>query len=255
MIDRGGVESQVVDAEAAQLLSPQERLAINSGSWFRSLSAALRHDMLRQAIVRRYAHGTLIAARGEPADSWMACAKGAVQVTSTTQSGKQKILTYVQPGVWFGDVGILDGGSRTHDTYAQGETSLLCVSRATFLELLADHDQLANALLRLQARRLRTVFSLLEDNASLSVQALMAKQLLHLARTYGVEHEDGQGTLIDLRLRQEQVANLVGCSRQRANLALKDMERMGYLDIGTKGIVVKDVDALRNLVRQSDDWS
>ena len=99
------------------ILTIDEREAINAGRWFSSLSPSLRHDILRCAVVKRYKDGERIAARGEPPEQWIACAKGAVRVSSTAVSGKQITLTYVEPGIWFGDVAIFDGDRRTHDAY------------------------------------------------------------------------------------------------------------------------------------------
>ena len=91
------------------ILTIEEREAINSGRWFSSLSPSLRHDILRCAYVKRYKDGELICARGDVADEWTAVAKGAVRVSSTSISGKLVTLTYVEPGIWFGDVSIFDG--------------------------------------------------------------------------------------------------------------------------------------------------
>ncbi len=109
------------------MLTVDERAAINSGRWFSTLSPALRHDILRCAYVKRFADGALITARGEPPEDWIACAKGAVRVSSTSVSGKQITLTYVEPGIWFGDVSIFDGDRRTHDAYAHGERGLIAI--------------------------------------------------------------------------------------------------------------------------------
>ena len=145
------------------ILTMEEREAINTGRWFSSLSPSLRHDILRCAFVRRYQDGDLIAARGEPPDQWIACAKGAVRVSSTTLTGKQITLTYVEPGIWFGDVAIFDGDRRTHDAYAHGATTILNVARADFQKILALHPELYEALLKLQARRIRLLFGQVED--------------------------------------------------------------------------------------------
>ena len=75
------------------ILTMDEREAINNGRWFSSLSASLRHDILRCASVKRYQDGDLICARGDPAEQWLACAKGSVRVSSTTLTGKQITLT------------------------------------------------------------------------------------------------------------------------------------------------------------------
>jgi len=69
------------------ILTMEERESINAGRWFSSLSPSLRHDILRCAYVKRYKDGELIAARGEPPEQWIACAKGAVRVSSTSVSG------------------------------------------------------------------------------------------------------------------------------------------------------------------------
>ncbi|HNL42062.1 MAG TPA: Crp/Fnr family transcriptional regulator, partial [Ottowia sp.] len=168
------------------ILTMEEREAINSGRWFSSLSPSLRHDILRCAFVKRYPDGELISARGEPPDLWVACAKGAVRVSSTTLTGKQITLTYVEPGVWFGDVAMFDGDQRTHDVYAHGPTTLLCVARADFHKILAQHSELYEALLKLQARRIRLLFGQVEDLNTLPLRARLAKQLAHLVRSYGV---------------------------------------------------------------------
>jgi CRP-like cAMP-binding protein len=168
------------------ILTMEEREAINGGRWFASLSPSLRHDILRCAFVKRYPDGALISARGDAPEQWIACAKGAVRVSSTTLAGKQVTLTYVEPGVWFGDVAMFDGDRRTHDTYAHGATTILCVTRADFQKILAQHVELYEALMRLQARRIRLLFGQVEDLNSLPLRARLAKQLLHLARSYGV---------------------------------------------------------------------
>ena len=227
------------------ILNIEEREAINSGRWFSSLSPSLRHDILRCAYVKRLKDGDLISARGDPPEEWMACAKGAVRVSSTSLSGKQITFTYVEPGIWFGDVAILDGDTRTHDVYAHGETTILCVAKADFQKILATHVELYDAMLRLQARRIRQLFGLVEDLNTLPLRSRLAKQLLHLARSYGVPSlHHGSETRIGLHLAQEELAQLLGASRQRVNQELKAMEREEILRIEPGGLVICDREAL-----------
>lgn len=230
------------------ILTIEEREAINTGRWFSSLSPSLRHDILRCAYVRRHRDGDLIAARGEPPESWIACAKGAVRVSSTSVSGKQITLTYVEPGIWFGDVSIFDGDRRTHDAYAHGETTILCVAKADFMKILAMHTELYEAMLRLHARRIRQLFGLVEDLNTLPLRARLAKQLVHLVRSYGVPNLDnGAEMRISLQLAQEELAQLLGASRQRVNQELKSMERDGVLRIEPAGLVIRDRVALSKI--------
>jgi CRP-like cAMP-binding protein len=169
-------------------------------------------------------------------------------VSSTSVSGKQITLTYVEPGIWFGDVSIFDGDRRTHDAYAHGESTILCVAKADFMKILALHTELYEAMLRLHARRIRQLFGLVEDLNTLPLRSRLAKQLVHLVRSYGVPNLDnGAEMRISLQLAQEELAQLLGASRQRVNQELKSMERDGVLRIEPAGLVIRDRVALSRI--------
>ena len=227
------------------ILNAEEREAINSGRWFSSLSPALRHDILRCAFVKRYKNGELINARGDAPEEWISCARGAIRVSSTSITGKQITLTYIEPGLWVGDVAIFDGERRTHDSYAHGDSTLLCVSRFDLRRILNQHVELYEALLRLNARRIRQLFGLVEDLNTLPLRARLAKQLLHLMRSYGVPSlSNSQEVRIGLQLAQEELAQLLGASRQRVNQELKSMEREEAIRVEAAGLVVRNRDML-----------
>jgi CRP-like cAMP-binding protein len=191
----------------------------------------------------------MLAARGDPPEQWIACAKGAVRVSSTSVSGKQITLTYVEPGIWFGDVSIFDGDRRTHDCYAHGDTTTLNVAKADFKKILTQHVEFYEAMLRLQSRRIRQLYGLVEDLNTLPLRARLAKQLNHLVRSYGVPSlSDGKAIRISLQLAQEELAQLLGASRQRVNQELKQMEREQIIRIEPGGLVVLDRDALLLIV-------
>jgi CRP-like cAMP-binding protein len=230
------------------ILTIDERAAINAGRWFSSLSPSLKHDILRCASVKRFKDSDLITARGDQPQEWIACAKGAVRVSSTSISGKQITLTYVEPGIWFGDVAIFDGDRRTHDAYAHGDTTILCVAIADFKKILTLHAELYEALLRLHAKRIRQLYGLVEDLNTLPLRARLAKQLLHLVRSYGIPSlSDGSEFRIGLQLAQEELAQLLGASRQRVNQELKTMEREESIRIEPGGLVVRNRDALMRI--------
>ena len=169
------------------VLSIEERQNIESGAWFSKLSQPLRHAILSRTYVRRLADGATLASRGTPAEDWCGVARGTVRVSLVSLAGKQVTLTYCEPGVWFGDISLFDGLPRTHDTDAHGETTLLCVRKADFKELLAQHPELYDALLRLNCRRLRLMFNQFEDLNTKPLSARLAKQIILLAKSYGIE--------------------------------------------------------------------
>ncbi len=224
------------------VLTLEERSNIESGSWFSKLSPALRQAILARVTVRRLADGATLSARGTPAQEWVGVAKGAVRVSSVSLSGKQVTLTYVEPGTWFGDIALFDGLPRTHDASAHGETTLLIVRKSDFKELLAQHVELYDALLRLNCRRLRLMFDQIEDLNTRPLAARLAKQVMLLARSYGVQ--EGEEVRIGLALAQEDLAQLLGASRQRVNQELKGFEREGAVRIEPTRLVVLSKDKL-----------
>ncbi|MDR2991031.1 MAG: Crp/Fnr family transcriptional regulator [Burkholderiaceae bacterium] len=235
------------------ILTMEERKAINEGRWFSSLSPTLRHDILRCAQVKRFQDGELIAARGDPADQWIGCARGAVRISSTSLTGKLITFDYVQPGIWFGNMAMVGSEHRTHDLIAHGETTVLTVMRQDFERILTQHPEFSLALLKLEARRVRLLSHAVEDLALLPLRARLAKQVYRLARNYGTPaHAPGE-LRITLQLAQEELAQMLGASRQRVNQELKAMEREGVLRVEPNGLVVCDQDALLRIGDAPDD--
>lgn len=223
-------------------LTPSERQHIDNGPWFSKLSPALRADILSRASVKRLGDGALLSCRGEPAEEWAAVAKGAVRVSSVSLAGKQIALTYVEPGTWFGDIALFDGLPRTHDATVHGDTTLLVVRKPDFKELLQRHTELYEALLRLNCRRLRLMFDLVEDLNTRPLASRLAKQILFLARSYG--EPQGDEIRIGLQLAQEDLAQLLGASRQRVNQELKNFERQGAMRVEPTRLVVLNKEML-----------
>jgi CRP-like cAMP-binding protein len=217
-------------------LTLDERHHIETGPWFAKLSAALQQAILSRAIVRRLPDGAPLAARGAPAEEWVGVARGAVRISTVSLAGKQVSLTYCEPGTWFGDIALFDGLPRTHDAHAHGETTLLVVRKPDFKDLLAQHVELYDALLRLNCRRLRLMFDQFEDLNTRPLQARLARQLLLLARSYGIAQ--GEEIRIGLQLAQEDLAQLLGASRQRVNQELKGFERDGILRVEPTRLVL-----------------
>ena len=105
------------------------------------------------------------------------------------------------------------------------------------------------ALLRLQSRRIRQLYGLVEDLNTLPLRARLAKQLNHLVRSYGTPSlSDAKAIRISLQLAQEELAQLLGASRQRVNQELKQMEREQVIRIEPGGLVVLDRDGLLAIV-------
>lgn len=218
------------------VLTISERQNIESGPWFSKLSLPLQQAILSRATVRRLKDGVLLGSRGQPAEQWCGVAKGAVRISSVSLSGKQITLSYMEPGTWFGDISLFDGLPHTHDASAHGDTTLLVVRKHDFKDLLDQHPELPLALLRLNCRRLRLMFDVIEDLNTKPLAARLAKQVLLLAKSYGIAQ--GEEIRIGLALAQEDLAQLLGASRQRVNQELKGFEREGAVRVEPTRLVV-----------------
>ena len=229
-------------------LSPEELHNVETGAWFSKLSAPLREAILSRAYVRRLKDGATLTSRGAAAEEWCGVAMGAVRISSVSLAGRQVTLTYCEPGVWFGDISLFDGLPRTHDADAHGPTTLLAVRKPDFRALLAQHVELYDALLRLNCRRLRLMFDQIEDLNTRPLRSRLAKQVLLLAKSYGIAQ--GAEIRIGLALAQEDLAQLLGASRQRVNQELKGFEREGAVRVEPTRLVVLSRDKLLQIAER-----
>ena len=236
------------------LLTAREREAIGHSPWFASLTPSLRHDILRLGRVTRHSHGEAIVEQGQPMRHWFTCASGALRFRRTTPAGKQVTLAYVEPGVWVGEAEVLYGRPCTYETHAHGPTTLLSVPEMSLRSLLQQHATFGEALLTLQAWSMRSLYSMMEDVATMPLRARLAKQLLHLLERFGPRQVAPQASRpLGLSLAQDELAGLLGGSRQRVNVELKWLERQGLISVRPRGIEVHDTEGLQTLVDQAAD--
>ncbi len=232
-------------------LTSQERSSVTNGRWFLSLSPALRHDILRRLRVRRFADREQINFRGDDPNEWMVCAEGAVEISTTTARGKTYTLTYVWPGIWFGETAIFGDCRRTHDAVACGTTSVACMSQGDLRQTLSEHSELAHALLALQAKRNKWLFDTLETTHDVPLRSRLAAHILTLSRRHRDWDSDDGDVRLTLRLSQTDLARLVGGSRQRLNKELKDLERMGAIRQEPSTLIVTDDNKLQSIAAGS----
>jgi CRP/FNR family transcriptional regulator, cyclic AMP receptor protein len=226
-------------------LSIAEEQAMHAEAWFASLAPELQHAILAQATVRKLRTGTVLTRGAGSADAWFGVAAGAVRLSTALASGKQVSFQLVEPGGWFGDIPLIDGLAQPCDAETCADSTILVLRKDDLLQLLAGHPALGLALARLNCRRARAMMDLFADAVSLPLESRLARQLLQLARRFG-QREPG-GLRIGLKLSQQDVADLLGASRQRVNAGLKKLERTGVLRVTAGRWEVRDLAALEAL--------
>lgn len=211
------------------------------------LFGALGEDDLQRlaerAIERHYKKGHLVFHEGDPGDALFVVASGLVKVYVSSEEGEEMVLVTIRAPEIFGELAVVDGGPRSASAEAVEPTTLLTLTRPTFLELLRENLRVMEATLGYLGTLLRRQTEQASDLVFLDLHGRVAKLLLTLAEERG-ENVNGT-TVLQLGLTQANIAAMVGGSRQSVNQVLRSFERREYLEIRGRDIVVKRADLLR----------
>jgi CRP/FNR family cyclic AMP-dependent transcriptional regulator len=215
--------------------------ALATDPWFAGCPAALQQALIERGRLLHLAPGERLFGRGEAADGLCCVIAGALRVGGLQADGGESLLAYVEPYQWFGEISMLDGQPRTHDALADGDTIVLLVAQAALHAWLDEHPAHWRDLGRLACAKLRVVFSVLEDIAHLPLERRLAKRLWLLAHAYGARTGEARR---HIRLPQEQLALMLGVSRQSMNKALRSLETQGVVVLRYGTIELADLPAL-----------
>lgn len=205
-------------------------------------------DVANDVIPRRYRGGEVIFHVGDPADSLFVVESGSVKIASPSETGREAIIAMARPGDYFGEVALLDGGSRPATAQALEPTTALLLGRARFRALL-DEPSVREVVLLGMARHLRRFVAQIEELHFLDVSGRLAARLEFLMRETGATLNDGSISL-ELPLSQGDLAAMVGCTRQSVNKVLSQFADGGIVRMDREQIVVTDPDRLAQLARR-----
>ncbi|HYP22043.1 MAG TPA: Crp/Fnr family transcriptional regulator [Actinomycetota bacterium] len=197
-----------------------------------------------RGIARTYPKGQILFYQHDPGESLYVILEGRVKAFVTSELGTELNLGIFESPAILGEVALVDGGPRSASAEVVAPAKLLVFTRTTFLSLLGEHPALVDAYLRTLGKLIRRLQDRTEDLVFLDLHGRVAKLLLSFAE----DAESGpEGTLLDLKFTQGELAAMVAGSRPTVNQILKTFEGRGYLTIAGRQIVVKDEAALRRL--------
>ncbi len=198
------------------------------------LAAAELDQLARMAITRLCRPNEAVFLKGDPGNSMMAVVHGRVRICSYSSEGREVILNVINPGQVFGEIALIDGGSRTADAFAMEATELVVLSRRDFLPFLERNPQVCIKLLEVLCERLRATSAQVEDFFFLDLRSRLAKRLLAAA-----DHAANNGAGGDpgtVRLSQHMLASMIGTSREAVNKQLRAWEEAGLIAL-KRGVV------------------
>lgn len=205
---------------------------------FAVLDAAEMDAMLEFARQQRVWANERIFTKGDPGDSLFVILRGRVAVQTESQDAKVMLLNILDKGALFGEIAMLDGGERTATVVAQEPTELLRIDRRDFMPFLAQRPDLCIRLMTVLCERVRWTSAIIEDTVFLNVPRRLAKRILMLVQAYGFPTE--RGTRITVYVSQEDLANMLGVSRESVNKTLKQFQAAGAISYLNGFIVVHD---------------
>ncbi len=220
------------------------KMMLQGSPLFRGLPPATRERIASLATQRGYRRGEIVFSAGDAGGALFGVVSGRIRISAGNAQGREIFLNLMDPGDTFGEIALLDGGTRTATATATEQTELVSIRRESLFELLEREPKAALELLRLCGERLRWTSGLLEDAALLDAPARLAKRLLSLGEQHG---EDAEGGRV-VRISQEELANFLGVSRQAVNEQLQQWKAKGWVAVGRGTVTVRDAAALRRLV-------
>ncbi|MBA2415692.1 MAG: Crp/Fnr family transcriptional regulator [Geodermatophilaceae bacterium] len=194
-----------------------------------------------------YARGSTIFNEGEPGESLYIVLAGKVKIGRKAADGRENMLAVMGPSDQFGELSLFDPGPRTATATALTDVRLARMHKTALRPWISEHPEIAEQLLRVLARRLRRTNNIVADLIFTDVPGRVAKALLQLASRFGTT--DGQHIRVTHDLTQEELAQLVGASRETVNKALADFVHRGWLRLEGKTVVILDHERLARRAR------
>jgi CRP/FNR family transcriptional regulator, cyclic AMP receptor protein len=224
--------------------------SLDAVSVFKGLRCEDLHRLAVSATMLEPRDGATIFTQGDPGDSvWAIIAgDGHVRIGAVDRHSKALMVEVFRAGDIFGEVGVIDGGSRTASAVAEGRVRLMKINGAAFLTALANNAALGDALCRMMAQRLRRTFELFQDATFETLEVRLARQILYLAARGG--RQTPRGLRLSDRLRQSDLADLLG-GTTRSIITILNAWRAADLvayDTDRALLTVRDMPALRTIV-------
>lgn len=175
---------------------------------------------------------TILLNEGDESDFLCVILQGQVKVYVSEENGKEVILNIQGPGEYFGELSLIDEVPRSASVMTSERSRVVFISRADFETCLVDNPMLAMKLIRSLTRRVRELTDIVKNLALHDVYGRVARTLSKLAHL-----QDGR-LIVDQRLTHQELANMVGASREMVSRILKDLHTGGYIEIKNKVITI-----------------
>lgn len=191
--------------------------------------------MLTTVVSRKsVSRGTTVMASGDATDALYIVLSGRLKVMMSDAEGKEVILSIIGSGEFFGEMGLIDDAPRSASVVAIEPCELIGIAKRDFKKCLAENFEMAMGVMRGLVRRLREADRKIGSLALLDVYGRVARLLLDMS-----ENVEGE-KIVTKRLPKQDIAKMIGASREMVSRVMKDLQMGGYIEIRGSNIVLRD---------------
>ena len=191
----------------------------------------------------RLAKGEVLFREGDLEDRLYIVVSGKIKLGRSGSAGRENLLAVLGPGQMFGELSVFDPGPRSSTATAVTASEIRTLEHDELMGWLTGRPEVAQGLLAQMAARLRRANDVVADLVFSDVPGRVAKQLLELAKRFGDRADDGIHVHHDLT--QEELAQLVGASRETVNKALADFAARGWIRLEPRSVTILDVERVQ----------
>jgi CRP-like cAMP-binding protein len=202
---------------------------------FGTLPPELVEELRGRTALAKFRRGDVLFAKGDPASQLYVVFSGRVAIVAAASDGRESVISVLGPGALFGEMPLFDDGPRSATARALTTLHVVALEFDDVRDVLARRPEVLWNVVGILAGRLRATDEALSDAMFLDVTGRTAKRLLELA--------DGEDEF-RMPLTQEELAGMVGASRERVNKAIATFVRLGWLEVTSRRYTVLDRDAL-----------
>lgn len=208
--------------------------------------------LLQASELRNFDDGETVTAYGDPAskiDGVWIVGSGSLETGRTWANGKRIVFSFLQGGQVTGLMPVLDGLPGALDVTARGPTTLVRIPGRIFIETLKRHPLFALSVMEMMSRRNRLDYDRLESQSLNSSRVFVAKTLFYLGRAVAPE---GASVTVPVKVSQEDVAGILGVTRQQINKEITWFIREGILERHYRGVVIADIGKLLAVINSEE---
>ena len=221
---------------------PQTFWHVKKCSLFQRLNESQLEALDRRARIRKFPKGSSVYMPSDSADETFLLAEGRIRLCSATPDGKQSILAFIEPGEVFGELGLVDAGQREERAEAVVNSAVILLPSSHLRELMEESAQLTLGITKLIGFRRKRIERRLKSLLFRNNRDRLTHLLTELAEQYG--NPTSEGIELAIRLSHQDLASVIGATRETVTTLLGEMQAEGLLTIKRQRLLIRDLPQL-----------